>query len=57
MPYGLTNALVTFMDLINQIYRYYLDKFMVVFIDIILKYSKNVFEDCIWIIEEEAFGC
>ena len=39
--FGLTNALVTFMDLMNQIFRPYLDKFLVVFIDHVLVYSKD----------------
>ena len=41
MPFGLTNALVAFMDLMNRIYRPYLDQFMVVFVDNILIYSKG----------------
>jgi hypothetical protein len=27
MPFGLTNALTIFMDLMNRVYRPYLDKF------------------------------
>ncbi|GKA51271.1 putative reverse transcriptase domain-containing protein [Tanacetum coccineum] len=41
MPFGLTNALVVFMDLMNRICRSYLDKFVIVFIDGILIYSKS----------------
>jgi hypothetical protein len=41
MSFGLTNALAYFMYLMNHVFVEYLDKFIVVFIDDILVYSKN----------------
>nr|GEW04257.1 putative reverse transcriptase domain-containing protein [Tanacetum cinerariifolium] len=41
MPFGLTNAPAVFMDHMNRVCRPYLDKFIIVFIEDILIYSKS----------------
>ena len=41
MSFGLTNAPTKFMDLMNRVFRPYLDRFVIVFIDDILVYSRS----------------
>ena len=41
MPFGLMNALTTFIDLMNRVFHLYLDQFIIIFIDDILVHSKN----------------
>ncbi|GKA84536.1 putative reverse transcriptase domain-containing protein [Tanacetum coccineum] len=41
IPFRLTNAPTVFMDLMNRVCKPYLDKFVIVFIDDVLTYSKD----------------
>ena len=40
MPFGLANAPVELMDLVNRVFHLYLDQFVVFFVDDILIYSQ-----------------
>nr|GEY30945.1 reverse transcriptase domain-containing protein [Tanacetum cinerariifolium] len=62
MPIGLTNASAVFMDLMNRVCKPYLDEFIIVFIDDILVYSKDVEEHekhlkiILELLKKERFG-
>ena len=51
MPFRLTNSPLVFMDLMNMIYKKYLDQFIIMFVDDTLVYSKTreEHEDHLWI--------
>ena len=44
MLLGFTNASIVFMDLMNQVFKEYLDYFVIIFIDDILIYSPSLEE-------------
>ena len=44
VPFGLINALATFMTLMHDIFHEFLDKFAIIYIDDILIYSKSMEE-------------
>ncbi|KAA3460492.1 DNA/RNA polymerases superfamily protein [Gossypium australe] len=52
MPFRLTNAPAAFMDMMNRVFQPYLDRFVVVFIDDILVYSKSEEEhdEHLWVV-------
>lgn len=41
ISFGLTNAIATFMDMMIRVFQPYLDRFLIIFIDDILVYSRD----------------
>ncbi|GKF00037.1 putative reverse transcriptase domain-containing protein, partial [Tanacetum coccineum] len=54
MPFGLMNAPAVFMDLMNRVFHEFLDKFVIVFIDDIMVFSKSKeeHEEHLWKMDE-----
>ena len=49
ISFGLTNASAAFMDLMNRVFRPFLDRFVIVFIDDILVYSRSEEEHAMYL--------
>ena len=49
MSFGLTNAPAAFMDLMNRVFRPFLDRFVIIFIDNILEYSRSEEEQVMYL--------